>query len=107
MARPETVANRLRIGRKRKLIFSLLCLFVSAGLIELGLRLFFAVLAGPHVLFYGTEFALTRDAQPRGSDGVDAPQGEIRALEGYSKYRPGEVRADRDPETGEQFFGSP
>src|SRR5262249_35329882 len=75
--------------RKRLLFWSIL-LLLPVLLLEVGLRLYFAIQVGPSMLFYGTRLAHKNG---------DVHSGDMNIYETYFKYYPHQQRFTRDCET--------
>ena len=104
----------------KKLLLSSFAVVLTIGVVELGLRVYFAFTVGPSVLLYGTPFNRTRMRSTAATTSNEArnrilgmTQDEWRANktvmnheEGpgeYTKYRSHQKRVDFDVETGEKF----
>ena len=91
----------------KKLIFSLILLFIIFFIAEAGLRVIFAFKVGPSVLWYGTSF-FTKEMSAKTKMGKWKDGSEITVghhdnkSANYSKYFPNQVRHDTD-ETGKRF----
>ncbi len=116
----------LRLGRKKKVLFSVVTLLALCLILEIGARAYFAFKVGPSVLLYGTSFA-RRQIQPASESYIRHPKTKPEAknyrsrmsknewrkrrtvithsneLSGYSKYFPNQERIDFDIETREGF----
>jgi lysophospholipase L1-like esterase len=96
-------ASRAPLTFRKKLLFMSIVMAVCLLLVEIVLRIYFAILVGPDMLLYG----ITAGRQELFAPTVKVPEGhdvkEDLTVGAYSKYHPHQTRTDVDVDTGEMF----
>lgn len=94
MPKNSSLPSRPRLSLVKKLLLLCVAGAMTFLVLEVGLRVVFALRVGPDVLTYG--FVAARDflSEQGLVDGANAS---------YSKYFPNQIRYDSDPVTGEKF----
>jgi lysophospholipase L1-like esterase len=88
----------LSVGKK--LVFTGIVMVFVLVMVEVGVRLLFAVQVGPSVLLYGLRSARQELESQEANRSVWRPD---RKIGRYTKFRPNQVRFDKDPETQATF----
>jgi lysophospholipase L1-like esterase len=93
---------RLPLSRRKKFFFTCVMVFLAFCVVELGMRVFYAVTVGPSVFWFGFSAPDYRPPprDPYAKTSHPEPSGYVG---GYLKYAPHDVRYDHDPDTGEGF----
>jgi lysophospholipase L1-like esterase len=90
----------MTLSRGKKVVFTCIVVAFVLLMVEMGVRLLFAVQVGPSVLLYGLRSArqeLDRQETNRSVWHPDHKGGR------YTKFRPNQMRFDKDPETQSPF----
>ena len=85
---------------KKKLVFTCIVLAVVLVMVEVGVRILFAVQVGPSVLLYGLRSARQEINRQEANRSVWHPDNKSGR---YTKFRPNQLRFDKDPETQAPF----
>lgn len=90
----------MTLSAGKKLVFTGIIFAAVLVMVEVGVRIFFTVKVGPSVLLYGLRSNRQEIDRQKTNTSVWHPDDKIGR---YTKFRPNQVRYDKDPDTEEPF----